>query len=211
MTVIADLLTPLSEECFFRDYWNQRCAYLPGKPDRFASFFPAEAFSQALFGATFGQDDISAVEDGLTSASRTQQLLRCKESWSAPPTFEEISEACGNATLIFNRIHRNHEGLRAWTLQLVQALCEEVGVNAYFSPQHAPSGLGAHFDPQELFILQISGSKQWALHETLETYPLKYIDYYQPRGLPPGAINTICLQPGDVLYLPRGMWHRPLA
>ena len=102
----------------------------------------------------------------------------------------------------------------------------EVEVNCYYSPDRF--GFGWHYDCQHVFILQIDGSKAW--HFT----PTRGLDW-PPFNLTPEAaqspegramaqaigveiqlpveeeVVTQMLNPGDVLYLPPGTWHRASA
>jgi ribosomal protein L16 Arg81 hydroxylase len=96
-------------------------------------------------------------------------------------------------------------------------------INAYASP--AGKGFGMHFDSQSVFIIQLDGSKKWryALKPALPNPPSNCladessVAEFQ-RAYPWAELATDeasmteqTLQPGDVLYLPAGTWHRAEA
>jgi ribosomal protein L16 Arg81 hydroxylase len=63
-----------------------------------------------------------------------------------------------------------------------------------------------HYDPEDLIILQLEGTKRWQIFGPAVSNPI--ID--MPRKPPPpeGApIFDEVLQPGDFLFVPAGIWH----
>ncbi|KAJ8599065.1 hypothetical protein CTAYLR_007612 [Chrysophaeum taylorii] len=84
-------------------------------------------------------------------------------------------------------------------------------VNLYCTPPGA-QGLDVHADDHDVFVVQIAGCKVWRLYDATG----------RPRLLGPkpkapaemlrrGAGATWRLEPGDVLYLPRGVYHAATA
>jgi ribosomal protein L16 Arg81 hydroxylase len=65
-----------------------------------------------------------------------------------------------------------------------------------------------HYDTHEVFVLQIAGKKHWRVYEP----PLELPHRKQPfnpigYSLPAKPLLEIDLEPGDLLYLPRGHVH----
>ncbi len=87
--------------------------------------------------------------------------------------------------------------------------CEAQG-NLYV----APAGSNAtqpHFDPHELFIFQLKGEKVWHLFEGGYYFPETH-DGFDPCRHPIGQpYKSIRLSEGDILFLPRGTVHQPVA
>lgn len=76
------------------------------------------------------------------------------------------------------------------------------------------SGLGLHWDEHDVVVVQLEGRRRWSLGSLASNAPLR--ERLQPHGL--GAVEPdrpaevgaidITLDPGDVLVVPRGTWHR---
>ena len=125
--------------------------------------------------------------------------------------------------LLFNDIHTLAPELARW----LAALCADLGLSAltqgrcliYATP--AGTGTGPHFDQNVNFVLQLHGTKTWSLAPNLhverpmtrhtmglpidpelETYALAPM----PARLPADC-QSIVLEPGSLLFVPRGVWH----
>jgi hypothetical protein len=83
-------------------------------------------------------------------------------------------------------------------------------------------GLSVHFDAQDLFSIQLKGTKRFRIAPVRElrypcgtqfvpdTEPFDFLYPQVPGGFPDPAsadFATVEMQPGSVLFLPRGTWH----
>jgi hypothetical protein len=90
-----------------------------------------------------------------------------------------------------------------------------VQANAYITPPQN-RGFDDHYDVHDVFVLQIEGTKRWIIHEPVHTDPLRDQPWTDRRSTVAEAakgeayIDTV-LEPGDVLYLPRGWLHAAQA
>lgn len=97
-------------------------------------------------------------------------------------------------------------------------------VNAYASPPSA--GFGLHFDFQAVLTVQLAGEKTWRFSESpaTEAPPENFVAGYsvldEYRSAHPYArfdipdeknLQVATLRPGDVLFMPAGVWHRTVA
>jgi hypothetical protein len=85
--------------------------------------------------------------------------------------------------------------------------------NCYLTPPHSQT-VPPHADDRDVFVIQLVGSKEWKVYQTvpvLYPYPNEQVGK-QGLAVPatvldgPIAISTT-LRPGDVIYMPRGFVH----
>lgn len=129
--------------------------------------------------------------------------------------------------LLFSEAQRYAPALVPW----LDAIRAELGLSAltqqrcllYASP--AGKGTAPHFDQNVNFVVQLDGTKTWWLAPnthverpmTRHTMGLpvdaelqSYARLPMPEQMPEGRVEII-LQPGSVLFVPRGMWHATRA
>ncbi|GKZ00814.1 hypothetical protein MPSEU_001033100 [Mayamaea pseudoterrestris] len=87
-----------------------------------------------------------------------------------------------------------------------------VGSNAYLTPPDGSQGFAPHYDDIDAFCLQLEGRKRWKVYAPLhmserlprvssEDYVAADLDGVEP-------VFDVLLEPGDVLYMPRGWIHQ---
>jgi len=66
--------------------------------------------------------------------------------------------------------------------------------------------LGLHFDPKDIIVLQLEGSKRWRVYGRPAADPGKW----NAKQSPPDetAVFDDVLRPGDFLFMPAGYWHQ---
>jgi ribosomal protein L16 Arg81 hydroxylase len=109
------------------------------------------------------------------------------------------------ATLSFDAIDELHEPLTQLAESFETFFRGGTKINIY-AAWRALHGLDLHRDNQEIFILQLNGRKRWLLYG----FAVDGVDRTELRGrsVPPaGALLDQILQPGDLLYIPRGCYH----
>ncbi|MFF4379998.1 JmjC domain-containing protein [Kitasatospora sp. NPDC001547] len=114
----------------------------------------------------------------------------------------------GGATLLLRRVDQWHRP----TGDLVARLSEELDrpVEAFFFVTPAGGqGLAVHRDDADVFVLQAAGRKTWYVHDAPATAD------WRLGELPDGERSPLrlhgVLEPGGVLYVPRGFAHRAVG
>ncbi len=67
-------------------------------------------------------------------------------------------------------------------------------------------GFGVHWDDHYTVVVQLDGAKRRRIYGTTRPFPL-YRDIEDPGEALTEPIADLILRPGDVLYVPRGVWH----
>jgi ribosomal protein L16 Arg81 hydroxylase len=100
--------------------------------------------------------------------------------------------------------------LNRFVAEVRRLFAAQAQINAYLTPS-ARAGFPPHFDITDVFIVQCVGSKQWEIfpdYSNKKELPLMATRWDPDRFRPSAPPETMTLQPGDVLYLPRGAMHQ---
>jgi len=86
--------------------------------------------------------------------------------------------------------------------------------NTFVNAYAAIGGEGTfqkHYDRHDVFAIQLIGKKRWKLYKPSFEKPLPQ---HKSKPLLPGSPNEpildVILEEGDLLYIPRGMWHEAI-
>ena len=80
----------------------------------------------------------------------------------------------------------------------------DVSLNAYIGGPGS-KGFGEHVDHHDVLVLQVAGEKNWRFWEPTLQEPLE-LPRHQ-HGMPTREIGRLKTQRGDILFIPRGIWH----
>jgi hypothetical protein len=109
------------------------------------------------------------------------------------------------ATLILDAANETSAPLQALCAGLAGELLGSCQANLY-AAWGTTQGFNVHWDDHDVFVVQVEGRKRWALYGITREAPA-FGDRH--AGLPPpqAPLKETVLEPGDMLYLPRGYWH----
>ncbi|MFD8915036.1 JmjC domain-containing protein [Streptomyces sp. NPDC059575] len=109
------------------------------------------------------------------------------------------------ASLVLDSVDEMHRPLGRLTEDIERALRTHVQANLYAS-WTGTEGFGVHWDDHDTVVVQLDGSKHWTLYGSTRPYPL-HTDIEASTEPPGEPVADLVLQAGDVLYVPRGIWH----
>lgn len=114
------------------------------------------------------------------------------------------------ATLVYNRI-KNESFVTAISRQIANYADAQVIVSGY-AAFSGKSSYKSHWDTRDVFAVQILGRKRWIIKQPSFDFPL-YMQ--QTKNMseavePEEVYLDVILEPGDIIYVPRGWWHNPL-
>jgi ribosomal protein L16 Arg81 hydroxylase len=125
------------------------------------------------------------------------------------PTFSEVrSQFDQGHTLVIRHAERHDTELARLADGFLRDFSAEVNIHIYCTPR-LRSGFGWHYDPEDVFILQTQGVKEYQLRKnTVNPWPLlaqmpKDLRY-ELEVMPVWSCE---LRAGDWLYIPTGWWH----
>ena len=119
------------------------------------------------------------------------------------------------ATVVLQGLHRTWAPVIDLTTRLAAELGHPAQCNAYVTPPRS-RGFSAHYDVHDVFVLHLAGRKHWTVHAPVHADPLRnqpwndHATAVRRRAAEEPALDLV-LEPGDVLYLPRGWLHSAAA
>jgi len=215
---LADIIAPISEEEFFRDYFGKKYLHIPGAANKFQNVMTWDILSGLLNMHSIWSSSslMLAVDRNIIPA---QQYCRPGIDHSGnnvlqpdPVKVKEILE--NGATLVCNDIDTLNPGLMGICNALEKAVNGKSQANLYCSSRQRQA-FGSHYDTHDVFAMHMEGEKVWRVYERMENLPIRHPDYIKPdaqqqkdRG---DKFVEITMKPGDFLYVPRGLYHDALS
>lgn len=117
------------------------------------------------------------------------------------------------ASAVANGVEDVSADIRRCCAMLGRRFGAKSGANVYVS--HAGvQAFASHCDPHEVFAVQCEGRKTWRIYEARAEVPTEatllqdqaHIDRVKGR-----VLMEIAMEPGDLLYIPRGYYHDAVA
>jgi hypothetical protein len=207
---LARLLWPVEPEAFFRDTWEKKhLTVARNDPGYYGGLFSLPDVDALI--AFTRPAVVDPVEMNRAPASPKSFVRGWLPGHDAEPPeiYPNLGElrslyAQGKTVIITAVEHRWHP---------VALLCRNleavfhcpVQANMYLTPGRA-QGFSAHYDTHDVFIVQVEGRKHWRLYGAAESLPVDGDAVGVPRDRL-GPPQEVCLEAGDLLYLPRGHAH----
>ena len=214
--VLETRLIKIGRERFAGDVWGRTALLTRGASD-FSDLFSAEAVDELVSRRGLRTPFLRVAKDGTTfpdSSFTSPAGVGATISDQLDDTALWRKFADG-ATLVLQALHRTWEPVSDFSSRLGTELGHPVQANAYVTPPQN-RGFDDHYDVHDVFVLQIEGTKRWIIHEPVHPDPLRDQPWTDRRSAVAEAakgeayIDTV-LEPGDVLYLPRGWLHAAQA
>lgn len=205
---LSDLLSPFHCDKFFRDQWERQSLHINGHdPQRFSSLLNRRDIDQIIAYTRPRFVEPSAFQ---TTSSPPATYVRgvlagMPANLPFDPGLADLREAYDKGkSVVIMSMHHRWPAVATLCRSLEAAFHCPVHANMYLTPAGS-QGFAAHYDPHEVFALQLEGVKYWRLYDAVEPFPMA-----ETVQMPEGALGKpreVCLQPGDVLYIPRGHVH----
>jgi 50S ribosomal protein L16 3-hydroxylase len=152
------------------------------------------------------------IQELLNSADADVMVVKAGQRWteSRMPTFQDARELYADGyTLLVRHAERHDAELANISRGFSQDFLAAVDVHLYATPGQS-FGFGWHYDVEDVFILQLAGTKEYSLRKnTVNPWPVldnMPSDLRYERELMP--MMKCELAAGDWLYIPHGYWHK---
>lgn len=205
---LSRLLEPHTTEEFLASFWGQTYKHIRGRAGRFASLLPWERLNEILRQHRLDFPRLRLMRDGkalpVASYLRHTSGVRNKQLIPRLQPVKFTGQLRAGATLVLDAVDELHEPLEELAAELELFFRERVQINSY-AGWHTSRGFDLHWDDHDVFILQVTGRKRWAIYGETRPHPLA-----GETGLPKPESKPLweaTLEDGDFLYIPRGWWH----
>ena len=213
------IMAPLGAERFFAEYEGKQPLHLKGAADKFAAVMTWARLNDLLGQATIWSHN---------TLSWCSTRSRSRRRATAPPRSAATAARCcapiptrsrsilqRGATLVANDIDHLSPGLTAFADAMERALGGKVQGNLYLSSRRR-QGFGAHFDTHDVYAVHVEGTKTWHIYEGRAHDPIahplfKTLSREHHEKAKGAKLMDVHMEPGDLLYLPRGQYHDALA
>ncbi len=199
---LAWLLHPISREEFFEEYWEKRPLVVKRKqPDYFGSLISLDEIDRVLTTLDLRYPNVTLknANGNVTADDYTVH----GDSLDVAKVYQLFQQG---STIVLAFLDTVVPALTSFAHNIESEFTFPCQTNVYLTPAGA-KGARYHYDTHDVFVLQVTNSKQWTTYGTPLELPLKNQDFdaaVHERGAP--ALNFE-LEAGDVAYIPRGLVH----
>jgi ribosomal protein L16 Arg81 hydroxylase len=170
--------------------------------------FSWSALNDILFLQRIGNDRLRmSLHNDFASANK-KVFSRTKDSLGRPVdqiNLEKLhEELTAGATAVLEAINESSHFLNFITESIYHHFTARSTINAYFS-FGSESGFGPHNDDHDVIILQLYGRKSWTFFDDGDSVYGSAFTLQKPTR--DNKANSIIIERGDMLYLPKGIWH----
>ena len=214
----SDFIAPFDAASFRTQYYGRLPLHIRNNGDSRPSLLPWSRFNEVLAITPYWNEDTLKVYFKSRAALRENycDMTDLRAGVSAPVNPAKVKALMGlGASLVANHVHRVCPEVGAVANMLEHEFAARVAANVYCSFKGVQA-FQTHFDLHDVFAVQVEGEKVWRVYESRADAPV--------LPLPPGdeiekwltesrgrLLFEVTMQPGDILYLPRGQYHDALT
>lgn len=137
-----------------------------------------------------------AIEIGITRPRISRKKL-----------YQYMSEG---ATLVLNRMEIRSIQIKRLCLEIGRFLGEQTVANGYLA-FGGDGTFGKHWDTHDVFVVQLIGRKRWKIFPPTFELPISSQTSKNFKDdCPADPCFDQVIEPGDILYVPRGWWHHAI-
>ena len=214
-----EILAPIGAEEFLAEYHDRKPLHIPGAGKKFSSLMSWEGLNSLLnMTAVWTPASLQLVLNGemVPPVQYCYQSVDAEGKPQLRPDSEVVTRLLKQgASLVANDIDTLTPELAAVAGVLEAALNGKAQTNLYCSWREHRA-FSSHFDTHDVYAIHTQGEKVWHIYEGRLDNPIAHPgfksfghEYHeQHKGR---VVAEITMQPGDLLYIPRGQYHDALA
>jgi ribosomal protein L16 Arg81 hydroxylase len=199
---LASLLAPVQEGVFLDHFLNKlRLHVKAGHADRAKALLPWATMNHLIATDAIPADRLRIVRASVD----VPPLMYRRQSGSQELRTGALQALLAQGvSIVINSVDDLVPQIGFLADALERRLAHRVGINAYLSFGQG-SALKPHADDHDVLVVQVHGRKRWRSYGSPFALPVE--KRKSPKFAPEDAVWEDTLEPGDVLYLPRGEVH----
>jgi len=196
------LIAPVTPEEFLGRYYEREALInVRGEPERYADLLTLDILDHFINSADLREGMID-----LTSQKKRMSRDDYIDEGGRISRVAIAEEYLDGATIILPQLHDSIFKLGEFCRALEEVFSCHMQTNIYLTPS-GNQGFPIHYDNHDVFVMQVSGAKAWRVYGVPVETPFRG-ERFELGQYEPGPISKeFTLNPGDCLYLPRGMMH----
>lgn len=216
-----ELVSPFDRRRFLKEIYQKDPLQVLGEDDKFSGIFSWAELNDLLAQSTLWTENSLELAGGGRTIPAQEYCLQAQDREGRPVLRPDVRRLKAwlrrGASATVNFIDLTTPGLRAMTQCLEAVFAAQTTVTAFLS-WHNTQGYPMHFDLQNVFALQISGTKTWRVYEGIFPNPADYpgarhrdISPADKKRMAGRVLQQFEMSPGDLLYIPAGQFHEALS
>ena len=199
---LGRMVGPTPAATFFDQYWERDALVVHrDDPHYFDSLLTMDEVDRVITTYQLSHPDIS-----LANANRQVRV----QDYTYPSGVIDVArlyqQFATGGSVVMNQLQRFIPALATLCRTVERDVGCPIQTNIYLTPRES-QGLRVHYDSHDVFVLQVHGTKRWALYDTAVVLPLRGQSFSDYPAEPGAVTKEFELKPGDSLYLPRGLMH----
>jgi len=196
------LIAPVTPETFLSRYYEREALVnIRNEPDRYADLLTLQILDDFINSADLreGMIDLTSQKNRISRDAYIDESGRVSRIAVA-------EEYLDGATIILPQFHESIFKLGEFCRAVEEIFSCHVQTNIYLTPS-GNQGFPIHYDNHDVFVMQVSGAKAWRLYGVPVETPFRG-ERFELGQYEPGEVSQeFTLNPGDCVYVPRGMMH----
>lgn len=203
--MLKKLIGQITEKEFFTEFWGKKSIILKSRLSH-DILLTKEKFFEILIKSNLEFPRVTCMNDaGQVPITEYADITPFHVSPKIISKKVQDLADRGN-TVRIRCVNQFDDSIKLLRNKLIEIFKFNVTTNAYYSSSPA-SGINLHYDIRHTFIVQLEGQKEWSIGDKINQVPRHdfrpFTDTknYQVK-------ETFNLNPGEILYIPPGLWHQ---
>lgn len=198
------LIHPTKVDTFFEKHWEQKYLHVKRNDPHYYRYLMSIHSIDTMLKENDIQYtrniDITSYVDGVRETRNPEGRAKSSEVW------DFYEQGCSirilNPQTYINEVYQMNAIIQEYFHCMT-------GTNVYLTPPNS-QGFAPHYDDIEAFVLQVEGKKHWRLYNPRnedEVLPRESSENFDQNEIGDPILDVV-LEPGDMLYFPRGIIHQ---